>query len=97
MIPMLRIDVVVRNSSIPQIKEKLAQVEISNYSITGMRSNSKSFRPSFCIPRSTIQIICKSSQKELVLEAISGSGEESGIIYVNQLTPVITLNQQNPS
>lgn len=92
---MLRVDAVVRNSSIPQIKEKLTQADISNYSIFEMRSDSKSFRPSFCVPRSKIEIICKNSQKELVLEAISGSGEKSGIIYVNQLTPVITLNQQN--
>lgn len=92
---MLRIDTVVRNTNLPQIKTNLEQAGIHNFAIYEMDSDSKSSRLSFCIPRSKIEIICKNSQKDLVLEVISGSGEDGGIIYVNQLTPVITLNQQN--
>jgi hypothetical protein len=64
---------------------------ISNYFIYEMDSGKS--KPFFCVPRSQIEIICKDSQKDAILEAISGAGAENGIIYVNKLTPVITLNQ----
>lgn len=91
---MLRIDTVIRNAHLTQIKTKLEQAGIQNYSISETNSNSKLSSSSFYIPRSTLQIICKNSQKDLVIEAIS-SGDEGGLIYVNHLTPVITLNQKN--
>lgn len=85
----------IRNTNLLQVKANLEQAGIHNFAVYEMDSDSKSSRPAFCIPRSKMEIICKNSQKDLVLEVISGSGEDDGIIYVNQLTPVITLNQQN--
>ena len=90
---MLRIDTVIRNTTLSQVRARLEQAGISNFSVYDMDTGNGSFRPSFCVPRSKIEIICKNSQKNTVLEAISAnSEEESGIIYVNQLTPLIQIN-----
>lgn len=90
---LLRIDTVVRNANLAQIKARLEQAGISNFSIYDMDSDDKSFRPSFCAPRSKIEIICKNSDKDIILEAISGANPaDNGIIYVNQLTPLIQIN-----
>jgi nitrogen regulatory protein PII len=91
---LLRIDAVIRNVRLTQIQTRLEQAGIQNYSISEMNSNSKLTGLSFYAPRSTLQIICKNSQKDLVIEAIS-SGDDGGLIYVNHLTPIITLNQKN--
>lgn len=89
---MLRIDTVIRNTSLPRIKAILEQAGIQNY-LTYELDSSKS-KPSFCAPRSKIEIICKNSQKDAILQAISGEDSGGGFIYVNQITPVITLNNQ---
>lgn len=90
---LLRIDTVVRNVNLAQIKARLEQVGIANFSIYDMDSDHTSFRPSFCAPRSKIEIICKNSDKDIILEAISGANPaDNGIIYVNQLTPLIQIN-----
>lgn len=90
---LLRIDTVVRNANLAQIKARLEQAGISNFSIYDMDSDHTSFRPSFCSPRSKIEIICKNSDKDIILEAISGANPaDNGIIYVNQLTPLIQIN-----
>ena len=90
---LLRIDTVVRNANLEQIKARLEQAGISNFSIYDMDSDHTSFRPSFCAPRSKIEIICKNSEKDIILKAISGANPaDNGIIYVNQLTPLIQIN-----
>jgi nitrogen regulatory protein PII len=90
---LLRIDTVVRNTNLAQIKARLEQIGISNFSIYDMDSDHASFRPSFCAPRSKIEIICKNSDKDIILEAISGANQaDNGIIHVNQLTPLIQIN-----
>ena len=89
---MLRIDTVIRNSSLPQVKERLEQVGIQNYSVLEMDSG-KSLKPFYCVARSKIEIICKNSQKDTVLQAISGM-DDGGIIYVNQITTLIQLNSK---
>lgn len=90
---LLRIDTVIRNTNLAQIKARLEQAGISNFSIHDVDYDDKSFRPSFCAPRSKIEIICKNSEKDIVLEAISGANPaDNGIIYVNQLTPLIQIN-----
>jgi nitrogen regulatory protein PII len=85
----LKIDTVIRNTCLSQIKARLEQAGIQNYSIYEMNSDN---RPSFCVPRSKIEIICKTSQKDSILQAISGADEQGGLIYVNQLTTLINLN-----
>lgn len=90
---LLRIDTVIRNTNLAQIKARLEQAGISNFSIHDMDSDDESFRPSFCAPRSKIEIVCKNSEKDIILEAISGANPtDDGIIYVNQLTPLIQIN-----
>ncbi len=89
---MLRIDTVIRNTSLPRVKARLEQAGIQNYLIYEMDSGKS--KPSFCTPRSKLEIICKTSQKDVTLQAISGEDSGDGFIYVNQLTPVITLNNQ---
>lgn len=75
-----------------QVKARLEQAGIHNFTVYELDSG-KAFKPSYCVPRSRLEIICKNSQKDIILEAISGTNkEQGGIIYVNQLTPVITLN-----
>lgn len=90
---MLRIDTVIRNTSLPRIKARLEQIGVQNYLTYEL--NSGKVKPSFCAPRSKIEIICKNSQKDAILQAISGEDPEGGFIYVNQITPVITLNNQD--
>jgi len=90
---LLRIDTVIRNTSLPQVKARLEQAGIQNYFIYEMDSGKSKL--SFCAPRSKIEIICKNSQKDATLQAISGGYSGDGFIYVNQLTPVISLNQQD--
>jgi nitrogen regulatory protein PII len=93
---MLRIDTVVRNTNLSQIKTRLEQAGISNFSTYHMDSDHKSPRPSFFVSRSKIEIICKNSDKDIILEAISGANpSDNGIIYVNQLTPLIQINAKN--
>ncbi|HSA98061.1 MAG TPA: P-II family nitrogen regulator [Candidatus Nitrosotenuis sp.] len=89
---MLRIDTVIRNTNLPQVKARLEQAGIQNYVIYEIDSGKS--KPSFCAPRSKIEIICKNSQKDAILQAISGEDSGGGFIYVNQITPVITLNNQ---
>lgn len=89
---MLKIDAVIRNTNLPQLKTRLEQAGIQNYSILEM-GHGKSLKPFYCIPRSKIEIICKNSQKDTVLQAIS-SMDDGGIIYVNQITTLIQLNSK---
>ena len=89
---MLRIDTVIRNTSLPRVRARLEQAGIQNYLIYEMDFGKS--KPSFCAPRSKIEIICKNSQKDATLQAISDVDSGDGFIYVNQLTPVITLNSQ---
>lgn len=86
---MLKIDAVIRNTGLSQIKARLEQAGIQNYSIHEMNSGNC---PLFCVPRSQIEIICKTSQKDAALQAISGADEQGGLIYVNQLATLINLN-----
>ena len=90
---LLRIDTVIRNTNLSEVKVRLEKAGISNFSIYDMDSDHTSFRPSFCAPRSKVEIICKNSEKDIILEAISGANPaDNGIIYVNQLTPLIQIN-----
>lgn len=90
---LLRIDTIIRNTNLAQIEARLEQAGISNFSIHDMDSDDKSFRPSFCAPRSKIEITCKNSEKDIILEAISNTNPaDNGIIYVTQLTPLIQIN-----
>jgi len=53
----------------------------------------KSLKPFYCVARSKMEIICKNSQKDTVLQAIS-SIDDGGIIYVNQITTLIQINSK---
>jgi len=91
---LLKIDTVIRNTNLPQLKTRLEQAGVQNYSVMEMNSDSsKSFKPFYCIPRSKIEIICKNSEKDAILQAISAM-DDGGIIYVNQITTLIQLNSK---
>ena len=88
---MLKIDTVIHNDHILEIKKRLAQAGINNYTIQKMNTGKSKLY--FCMPRSTLEIICKTSEKDAAVKAISGDdSHDGGIIYVNQLTPIIELN-----
>ncbi|CDI05509.1 hypothetical protein NITUZ_30201 [Candidatus Nitrosotenuis uzonensis] len=89
---MLKIDTVIHNTNLPQIKERLEQAGIQHYSVCDVDSGNS--KHSFYTLRSKIEIICKNSQKDTTIEAISGL-DDGGIIYVNQLTTHIQLNSDN--
>jgi nitrogen regulatory protein PII len=103
---LLRIDAVISNANLSQLKARLEQAGISNFSVYDMGGSDPgdsdsgivSFRPSYCIPRSKIEVICKNSEKDTIIDAISNANygvNENGIIYVNQLTPHIQIRNTN--
>ena len=103
---MLKIEAVIRNTKLQQVKKELEQIGIVSFSsfkveISGLShghtSGGKpgSFKTSALIPKTKIEIICKDGDRAAITNAISKGAKTGqtgdGIIYACHLTHLMKI------
>lgn len=103
---MLKIEAVVRNTKLQQVKKELEQIGIVSFSTFkvemfglahGHASSGKpgAFKTSALIPKTKIEIICKDKDKDAITNAISKGAKTGqvgdGIIYTFQLSHLMKI------
>ncbi|HSA98343.1 MAG TPA: P-II family nitrogen regulator [Candidatus Nitrosotenuis sp.] len=102
---MLKIEAVVRNTKLQQVKKELEQIGIITFStfevkISGVSQLSAGGKPgslktSVLIPKTKIEIICKDKDKDKVTKAIAMGAKTGqvgdGIVYVCPITQLMKI------
>ena len=106
---MLKVEAVIRNTRLQQVKNELAKIGIITFSsfkmeVSGLSHGFSSdgkpgtFKTSALIPKTKIEIICRDKDKDVITEAIykgarTGNSGD-GIIYIYPLARLIKIKNR---